>query len=498
MKTAKQHLQLIIGIIFIIVALTFRFIMSMIGGRAGAEPSYDDITYMLDGKYRIEQIKLDFLGGLYSWIATPPHSPMSSFIAFVSELGFDSYSPAIYFINGIFICLASLFLIYKTIRNFVYSVFITGILIASPIGPMLMFNFRPDCLYALISSAMIISVREKNSNTFLRQSILLSGLLILIKPSFIIFTLIDAAIVYLLYRKWSGFSGLNLKKSLFTLTMFLFMLSWYFIHGLKEIIQYIINNTTGASKTLWTSETYLTALRSNVQGTTAQIGIVFSALLLIFIVYVFQKNIKSAVSDKAVVSLLIVGAVNLGISIYSLINNPFFYLTTFIPILTATCVLAWESSAGKLKDLRKNSRQLYWVLTVGIIFALFPSTEWSAAAIRSEGPVNQKFASLIKSQRLDSVTFLYAGGLNSDTTNWYLGNYKMNVINEGLNYQNEDAALQVLERALNSKTTIVTRITNYAGFPSDKLQEFNNNYLRLSNVNRYKIYQIENYFVWIP
>jgi hypothetical protein len=470
----------------------------MISGRAGAEPGYDDITYMLDGKYRLEQISLSLFDGLYSWIIVPPHSPISTLIAFVSELIFGAYSPAIYFINGIVITFATLFLINRILRNFVNSIFWTGVFIVSPIGPMLMFNFRPDCLYALVLSLMIMSVREKNPNTFLRQFILLSGLLILIKPSFIIFTIIDSIIVFFLYIRWSKFPSFNLKKSLFTLTVLSLMLGWYLIHGLKDIINYIVSNTTGTSKSLWTSETFLTAFQTNIQSTVAQIGVIFSTVLIILVHYAFQKNIRFILSNNTVVSLLLVGLVNLGISIYSLINNPFFYLTTFIPFLSAACVLARESSANKSKNWRKNSRELYWAVALGFTFALFPSNEWSAAAIRSEGPVGQNLATLIKSQKLESITFLYAGGLNADTVNWYLGSYKINVLNEGLSYQNEDTALQILEQAINSKVTIVTRVTNYAGFPSDKLQEFNNNYLKLSKVNRYKVRQIGNYFVWIP
>lgn len=472
--------------------------MSMIHGRAGAEPGYDDITYMLDAKYRLEQLNLSLTDGLTSWVTTPPHSPTSTLIAFVSESIFGANSPAIYFVNGIVISVASFFLIHKISRSFAHSTYVTGLLIVSPIGPMLMFNFRPDCLYALTLSLMIMSIREKNPNIFLRHLLLWTGLLILIKPSFIIFTIIDATIVFFLYLRWSKYPSFNLRKLVFTLSILMLMLSWYLINGLKSIVQYIIDNTTGGRKSLWTSETILSALQNNVRGTIDQVGLLFSAVLFLIIVYTFQKNRNSILSNNAVVSLLLIGLVNLGISVYSRINNPFFYLTAFIPFLSATYILVRESSTRKSARWGSNKHGLHWTLVFGLTLALFPANEWSAAAIRSEGTVAQQLATLIKSQKLDSITFLYMGGLNADTTNWYLGEYKVNIVNQGLSYETKDAALQILEETVNSQTTIVTRVTNYPGFPSDELQEFNNDFLQSFKLKPYEVRQIGNYYVWIP
>jgi hypothetical protein len=49
-----------VAIAILSLGLVYRFYLSISKGRAGAEPAYDDIVYLLDGRYRLEQLDLNF------------------------------------------------------------------------------------------------------------------------------------------------------------------------------------------------------------------------------------------------------------------------------------------------------------------------------------------------------------------------------------------------------------------------------------------------------
>ena len=72
----KDYWTLILALMILTLGLTYRFHLSLTVGRAGAEPAYDDIVYLLDGRYRLEQLDLNFFKGIQVWVTNPPQSAL--------------------------------------------------------------------------------------------------------------------------------------------------------------------------------------------------------------------------------------------------------------------------------------------------------------------------------------------------------------------------------------------------------------------------------------
>ena len=129
----KHYWTVILALLILTLGLTYRFHLSLTVGRAGAEPGYDDIVYLLDGKYRLEQINLDFFSGIYLWISNPPHSPSSTLISLMGQLFSRSNAPAVYLLNALVITACSYLLIKKIVNNNPLAILATGVVIISPV-----------------------------------------------------------------------------------------------------------------------------------------------------------------------------------------------------------------------------------------------------------------------------------------------------------------------------------------------------------------------------
>jgi hypothetical protein len=495
----KKKFPLIILFPSLLGCFLFRFQLSLKNGRAGAPPSYDDITYFLDGRLRLEQLKADFFGGLLNWVTNPPHSPMSSVIAVLGQLFKSNCAPVIYMTNSLVI-IASLALLFHTLnKNFTQAIFLTCVVIASPIGPMLMFNFRPDCLYSIFLTIAILKIFDADLRLSVRALALYGAVLLLVKPSFIIYTIIDLVLVFIFTQykfKMRSISVVDIVKSF---GIFVLLAGWYLINGLNVIMNYILTNTTGKTKSLWTDNGYFVALAKNSQGLMAQIGIGFSLALISLFFIALLIDLKSFASLTRISVLFIVATANLLISMYSMIDNPFFYLTTAIPYLYIVAEIL-SRFIGKFSRSLQTTKSSILIIPCIVLLCTLPSTEWAASAIRSEGAVPQQFARFLQETHVNSVYFLYAGGLNADTTNWYLGSpSNVKFSNQGLNFSSRDEVIKLLSVVLIDSNVIVTRLQNINGFPSDRLQEFINKYI-LANISNKMVIgkklQLGNYLIW--
>ena len=161
-------------------------------------------------------------------------------------------------------------------------------------------------------------------------------------------------------------------------------------------------------------------------------------------------------------------------------------------------VIIKESRVFALLSEPGNPISLVLIPLSGLL-CLLPATEWAASAIRADGPVAEQLAEYIAKHNIHKVTFLYAGGLNSDTTNWYSGKVQRSVTfdNEGLSYTDKKGASLVLRQKLRINNLVITRSHNVNGFPSDNLQEFvNSEIARGISGSNAKPYRIGNYLIW--
>ena len=480
------------------LGLVYRFYLSISKGRAGAEPAYDDIVYLLDGRYRLEQLNLNFFKGIQVWVTNPPHSPSSSLISLVGQLISGSNAPFVYLLNALVITSCSYVLFKKIAKNNLLATYFTSILIISPTGPMLMFNFRPDCLYAIILGIMIVSAFDGDANKSIRTICVYVCFLFLIKPSFIVFTLLDGVLLIFLLRLSFGKRRINLVYLAKTFLIVAVLSGWYLIKGLSRIINYIFSTISTQGKTFWTTDGYYKALTSNLENIASQIGVFWFFTLIIVFAVALIRNRRSLVKANLLTALLVLGFFNLAISVYCMIANPFFYLTTLVPFFVAM-VLSIRENWPKLL-LGSQFKIMLLSIPFFIFTSLLPSVEWSASAIRSEGPVGKELAMFVRDNQIGTVRFLYAGGLNPDTTKWYLGDYAKEVlfIPEGFNYVDEAGAIEILEKNVKMGELILTRRESVTGFPSDKLQTFVNQRLAkgLNGVSL-KNFSIGNYQLWL-
>jgi hypothetical protein len=494
----KDYWTLILALMILTLGLTYRFHLSLTVGRAGAEPGYDDIVYLLDGKYRLEQLNQDFFGGIYLWISNPPHSPSSSLISLIGQLFSSSNAPAVYLLNAMVITACSYFLIKKIVKDNPLAILFTAVVIISPIGPMIMFNFRPDNLYAIVLTLMIVSAFNKDVDKSIRSVFIYVCFLLLIKPSFILFTVLDSVLLLILLRFVFGKRRINLLYLAKTFVIAFVFVGWYLVNGLNQIINYILSNTTGSTKYFWTEKNYYAALTQNLGNVAGQIGILWSSTLVIIFFLTLIRDRRNLVKLNLLTILLVIGLINLLVSVYSMIGNPFFYLTTLFPFFISM-LLSMKQSFPAL-FLANRSRISLYSVPLFIILGLLPSVEWSASAIRQEGPVGQQLATFIKNNQINTVSFLYAGGLNADTTQWYLGAHAREVqfVSEGLNFVNKAGAISILKKDIVNGELLLTRQENVTGFPSDQLQAFLNK--RLSDGldgSPLRRYTIGRYQLWL-
>jgi hypothetical protein len=183
-----------------------------------------------------------------------------------------------------------------------------------------------------------------------------------------------------------------------------------------------------------------------------------------------------------------------------MINNPFFYLTSLAPYFCGMLVVVKDSTISFFISERKNRIRLALIFSSGLL-CLLPATEWSASAIRAEGPVAEHLADYITKNHFYKITFLYAGVLNSDSTNWYLGKVQKSVSfnNQGLGYTDKEGLISIIKENFRKYNLLVVRSNNIVGFPSDKLQNFANSEIKqLLPGSIVKPYRIGNYLLWSP
>ena len=482
----------------IIFSVNYRFYISLRFGRSGAEPSYDDIVYLLDAQERLNILRsLGIPSAINSWINNPPHSPSSTLIASIPQFIFGNSSSAVYYFNSLVISLVVFFVFREIVGSKKISTFLTAVVIGSPLGPMLMFNFRPDPLYAVVLTMFAIRISKPDTKDSLASLILFPSVLLMIKPSFIAFTCI-ATFFFLgmnlrRYLNWK----LELKAVVKYVIFSLFISGWYLINGLREIIYYVRSNTSGKTRSLWIEDGYIDALLTNLRAVVLQIGPAYSTLVTIFWLIVCIKSKEQLTKDKIAITLAGTGVINLAISVYTQISNPFFYLTTLIPWLYLSIYLlfSYTRTKGPVSQLTLQVTSILFLTSL----LFLPSREWAAKEIRLEGPVNYELANFLRAERINHVYFFYAGGLNADTTKWYLGKDSNDIqfSNLGLDIFETNQAIFKVDSIKLEESALITRSKNINGFPSDKVQEDLNSYLLSESLSKkLESKVVGNYLVW--
>jgi hypothetical protein len=496
-KTKSPLFKISIMVMPLILGLVWRFIGSLRFGRIGGEPAYDDVSYLIDGRRQAESFAANFWKWAETNFQNPPHSPVSSAIAMVGYIIRPTSALTIYILNALIIVTFLFLLIYKITKSSTSTLLILGILVVSPIIPIFIFNFRPDCLYAIVLSYIVVFTLNSSIRSINIWLPLLFAFLIVIKPSFLLFTVLNfITIIFCLVAKNRG-STLNLinRDLAIGIGLSLPILIWFLPFGIPQISNYIYTNTVGVNEKLWSSGGIKSTIIANLRGIAYQLGTNFSLFFSILLVLIFRSFVSSKiVSRNKSRTILFFAALNFVIAVSSLIGNPFFYLPSLM-----LCVVFMLTVFDRLiKDRILEKFPIYILLF--LVAGLAPSHDWDSAPIRNSGNINKQVAKLIENQNSKTVNYLFAGDLNMDTTHWFITPHLMEVEfrSYGLTVLTKQQVENLIDSTIKSgQSMIISRVINVSRFPSDEAQVFYNEELSSFVKNgMLKVKRLGEYYVW--
>jgi hypothetical protein len=243
-------LYFLISIFFAVLQIQ----QSLNQGQLSLPPSYDDVSYFNDALSRLK-IFYDqgFRGLISNYVVNPPHSFVSTFLAFIgfAIFGIQEWVPS--FMNFIIIFAVLIFLDYSTRGlNFLWKIVITIISLTWLLMGHAIIEFRPDIFCALLTAISVILITEKSWLTISqnRQKVIgvLFGLALITKPSIfpLTFFLIILAISFnILLDKIPfklkfqlNFNDVFVKNKYFLLSSLL-VASIYYPFGILRTLTYI-------------------------------------------------------------------------------------------------------------------------------------------------------------------------------------------------------------------------------------------------------------------
>lgn len=245
-------------LIWLTITLVFAFIQinqSLRQGQLSLPPSYDDVSYFNDALERLNIFYDQGFSGLISNYANhPPHSPVSTLLAFFGflVLGIRDWVPA--FMNSIMILLVLIFFDYLSRGlNTGWKILIAITSLTWLLMGHAVIEFRPDIFCGLITAMIVILIAEKSwlNATIIRYKVLgmLFGLALIIKPVIFPvtgFLLLSAIILNILTDKFLYKTKISFIKAIAKSKIFIFyslIVSLpYYIFGLKDTVKYIYQN----------------------------------------------------------------------------------------------------------------------------------------------------------------------------------------------------------------------------------------------------------------
>ena len=249
-----------IAAVFTLVVIQYSFAQ----GRLSLSITYDDVTYFLDGARRLDAFTTEGFPGLArQYLDSPPHSPLSSGMAFLAFLCFGLRDWAPYALNGILL-LGMLLFFHRCLTPFATWIRMAclGFLLTVPLSAMMVHEFRPDLGAALLTAmgaVRIIMPRERDAE---RRNLLVAGiwfgLAAVAKPSVFPHTLgvLGATmIVDALHRRFASpgdTSWASLARRCLVLgTVALAVALPHFAADWEHIAEYIGRNVFGEHAGLW-------------------------------------------------------------------------------------------------------------------------------------------------------------------------------------------------------------------------------------------------------
>lgn len=285
------------------VFVAFQVQASLTGGSLSLPPTYDDLAYIVDAANRLETFYAGGVRALLSgYAASPPHSPLHTLIAFAGFSVFGVHHWAAIAAN--FIPLVLLIRLFFWLAEGVPARLIAafvGVLLLVPFTGLLVIDFRPDMLCAILTAAGCLTIVTRPWAFDRREAVvsgILFGLALLSKPPIFLLTIASfglamtfATLPHLRNRAfWPGI----LRSWVWTWAVAALFALPHFAFAAPTIIGYILTTMFSEQAKVWvepmplrdTMLYYLTG-RGSISlgswlGMTAASWIAFLALLLKF------------------------------------------------------------------------------------------------------------------------------------------------------------------------------------------------------------------------
>jgi hypothetical protein len=229
-------------------------------GRLSQDLTYDDVSYVVDAGRRLDLLYgeglLPFLANLWK---DPPHSPFQTSLAVFGLGAFGFHDSAAYAMNALILVLTSLLLLhlFRDERRWVAALFV-AVYLTSALAYRSVTEFRPDLASGMATAsfaALFARGALLGRAGELRAAGWVLGLALLVKPSFVVHTLVVTAWLCLLWavhrsrapeRPAAGAGSVARAVAIGVAVA----APYYVAHG-REVLRYFWDNTRGADGGLW-------------------------------------------------------------------------------------------------------------------------------------------------------------------------------------------------------------------------------------------------------
>jgi hypothetical protein len=413
-------------------------------GKLRVVPTYDDVCYFNDGWARLNDL---YSGGLPTaisrYLANPPHSPFSSYLAALSYalLGFHQSAP--YYLNGVIVLVLLLVADYYVAPGpWWHYLLVYFFALALPYTAWAVREFRPDIACGLVTAMGLMWMLRADWLDAGRSHRCVAGaflaLALLIKPTVFAFTLIVFAgtLGWVCLRDWRTKTPrpnyqLVLRSSLPLVLTATALAGPYFLVAGRRLWQYFFANILGTERYLWE---YRAGLKEHLayylsgQGGRAMfgphLGVVVGLAALGIALMVWKKRVAGAGLNGG---MLVVGFVVWLLPTMNSVKTPYFGATFgFFLFLGALQVLVHLLRGIPIPGLPLASTRIVAVLAVLLALAVWriPGSHHALSSARADD-INEVCHSVYRAVKEcrsgpASTVFVTATGyINSDVLAYF-------------------------------------------------------------------------------
>ena len=273
----EQARSWVTGISIAVLGFGISISRSISDGRAGAELTFDDVSYINSGLQAARSIRQTGLVQVIpDLLQSPPHAPVLHLIATMASLLGEPSAQRVYFSNAVFLTFLTLVAVrLASGARWSYCLAITGFFLASPWGFFSFDQFRPDPAYAIgiaiLSSSFVRYCLRSGS---LAQCSTAFLLLLFLKPSVFPMTLVISgslvvlSVPFVLGRLLAETRTRDVQLSICVL---FFGLMTFSVYGLRMFI-YSWSNTRGDLGYIWQEPSPWSAIHRSFDEGLATVG----------------------------------------------------------------------------------------------------------------------------------------------------------------------------------------------------------------------------------